>query len=142
MVNEIIIPKNNLAQVEEVRELENKQQEQTNQPTITESVKETVVPTTHASYELSEGDKEGKEKFDKVGGAVIVGGVLLSIPVGEKIASSMEATGGVESAIGKATGIEGLEVMGDTHKGMAENSVTNAAKKVGEAGKKIKELFK
>jgi hypothetical protein len=56
MVNEITIPKENKAQVEEVRYLENTEQEQKkldknqeNKSTITESVKKAVVPTVHAS---------------------------------------------------------------------------------------------
>ena len=57
MVKEnIIIPKENLAQIEEVRELENENQEQKKadekqkkKPTVTESVKEAIVPKVHAS---------------------------------------------------------------------------------------------
>jgi len=58
MVKEnVIIPKENLAQVEEVRELEDKSQKQ--EPTITESIKEAVLPTVHASDNPNEEVKEG-----------------------------------------------------------------------------------
>ncbi len=62
MVKNIFIPKENKAQVEEVREIENKDlaqqseqqqkkldKKQSNQPSITESVKEAVLPVVHAS---------------------------------------------------------------------------------------------
>ncbi len=62
MVREIIIPKENKAQIVEIREIENKDlaqqseqqqkkldKKQSNQPSIIESVKEAVLPVAHAS---------------------------------------------------------------------------------------------
>ncbi|CAI2161550.1 13847_t:CDS:1 [Funneliformis geosporum] len=148
MVKEIIIPKDNLAQVEEVRELENTEQkkldnQQESKSTI-ENIKETIIPTVYASDNLSEVDKQGKEEVEKVGGAIIdsAGAVTANPGLGMVASAGTKAMGEIESGIGKITGVEGLEVMGDTHQGMAERSASNIANTAKEAGKKIKEIFK
>ena len=72
MVREIIIPKENLAKVEEVREIENKELEQ--QPEdkekskgsestvakVVENTKEAIIPTVHASDNDDDDDLEAK----------------------------------------------------------------------------------
>jgi hypothetical protein len=98
MVKEnIIIPKENLAQVEEVREIE------TNQPTITENVKEAVVPTVHASdSEKDEKQKEGAKNI--IGGVSSATGGVASVP--------LKVVGKTAEGIGQASDTEGLEEAG------------------------------
>jgi len=63
MVKETLIPKENLAQVEEVREIENKELEQKKDENkgskVIEKLEETILPTAHASdYDEKEKEKE------------------------------------------------------------------------------------
>jgi len=60
MVKEILIPKENKAQIEEIREVENKELEQNKGSKVIEKLEETVLPTAHASD--SEEQKEGAKQ--------------------------------------------------------------------------------
>lgn len=132
MVKEnIIIPKENKAQIEEVRELENKQQEQTNQSAITESVKEAVVPTVYASDKDDERQREGAKEAIGTGLAVttaanpVVGGIAEGASAG--VGAAMEG-------IGKLTGEEGMEKAGNVYK-------EAPAQPLKEAKDQVKKLF-
>jgi len=111
MVKEnIIIPKENLAQVEEVRELENKQQE----PTIAENIKEAVVPTVHASDDPS--DKEEREGAKKiVGGVSSATGGVASIP--------LKVVGKVTEGIGQVSNEKEIEKAGNVYSEGADKPV-------------------
>jgi uncharacterized linocin/CFP29 family protein len=91
--------KENYKQVEEVRELENTEQQQ--KPTITESIKEAVLPVAHAS-DKDEKQKEGVKNI--IGGVSSATGGVASVP--------LKVVGKTAEGIGQASDVKGLEEAG------------------------------
>jgi hypothetical protein len=105
MVREIIIPKENKAQIEEVRELENTEQkkDESQGSKVIEKLEETVLPTTYASgTEKDEKQKEGAKNI--IGGASAATGGVASVP--------LKVVGKVAEGVGKVSDEEGLEEAG------------------------------
>lgn len=94
-------------------------QPQTEQSTVkklTETAKETVIPTVHASDEPSreQRDKEEREGIERViGGGIATTGACNPLLGGIAIASS-EIVGGVAKGIGQITGDQGTKEVGET----------------------------
>jgi hypothetical protein len=135
MVNEIIIPKENTAQAEEVRELENKdlaqqseqqQKKSEEKPTITENVKETVLPVAHASDD----EERQKEGVRQVTGYTL-GTVDAVNPAVGGVASGVTT---IEEGIGKLTGNEEMAKGGKVVR-------QSALQPLKDLGKGIKNLF-
>ncbi len=137
MVKEIIIPKENIAQVEEVREIENKdlaqqseqqQKKSEEKSTITENVKEAVLPVAHAS------DDEEKEGARQAIGYTL-GGIDAINPAAGGVASGVTTiVGGIEEGIGKLTGNEGMAEGGKVVR-------QSALQPLKDLGKGIKKIF-
>jgi len=117
--------------IEEVREIESTEQKQLdenqkNKPTITESVKEAVIPTIHASAD--DDDKKAAE----IGGGGIIG--LASIfpptaPFAQFMAAGETAAGTAVEKIGEAKGDEDMKEGGEITKKMGEvGSLPSVAK--------------
>ena len=120
-----IISKENIAQVEEVRELENTEQQQ---KPITETIKEAVLPVAHAS------DDEEKEGARQAIGYTL-GGIDAINPAAGGVASGVTTiVGGIEEGIGKLTGNEGMAEGGK----VVSQSALQPLK---DLGKGIKNLF-
>jgi hypothetical protein len=121
MVKEnIIIPKEKLTQVEEVREIENTKQQQKKleekqegKSTIAESVKESAVPTVHAS---GKGDEAAMGAAKGIGGALLAAASIIPNPVQPAALAASAATGGtgaVMKVAGEASGEEEIKKAGD-----------------------------
>jgi len=116
MVNEIIIPKENKAQVEEVRELENEKEQkkldekkENKSEKFMEKLEEKVLPTVHASDddEVKEGLKKCAEGA-VVGSGVTAGTATLNPAVG---AGATATTSGIFKGLGKI--MEGVGKLSD-----------------------------
>ena len=117
MVKEILIPKENKAQVEEVRELENKDLEQKKDENkgskVIQKLEETILPTAHASDDKEAKQIEGAKETIGTGLATttainpVVGGVAEGVSLG--VGAAMEG-------IGKLSGEEDLEKAGNVYK--------------------------
>jgi len=119
MVKEnIIIPKEK--QVEEVREIENTQQkklEEKQEPTITETVKESVVPTVYASDK----DEEAKAATSGVGGGILAGATFTPLaPFAQFVAAGETVLGKGVEKLGEATGNEEMKEGGRVSKEIGE----------------------
>jgi hypothetical protein len=153
MVKEnLIIPKENKAQVEEVREIENAEQQQkkldekqTNQPTITENVKEAVVPTVHAL--------DDDTKKIAVGANAASTGVLTFVcpPAGATVGGLQAATGAILKQSDDPEKKEDGEVLSDAAAigggvggtvAAGETAATQGVKGVGEVANQVAEAIK
>ena len=129
MVKEILIPKENKAQIEEIREVENKELEQNKGSKVIEKLEETVLPTAHASD--SEEQKEGAKQ---VLGWELATADKFAPPVGIA-ASAVEGVGGaVTEGVGKMIGNEDVKDTGEVLK-------EAPAQPLKDAGKAIKKIF-
>jgi G:T/U-mismatch repair DNA glycosylase len=131
-----IIPKENIAQVEEVRELENKdlaqqseqqQKKSEEKSTITENVKEAVLPVAHAS------DEEKKEGARQAIGYTLGGIDAINPAAGGVVSSVTTIGGGIEEGIGKLTGNEEMAEGGK----VVSQSALQPLKDLGKGIKKI-----
>jgi hypothetical protein len=126
MVNEkLIVPKENIYKTEEVRELENKdlaqqseqqQKKSEEKPTITENVKETILPVAHASD-----DEEMKAATSGVGGGILAGATFTPLaPFAQFMAAGETVLGKGVEKLGEATGNEDMKEGGRVSKEMGE----------------------
>ncbi|MEG7979370.1 MAG: hypothetical protein NY202_05885 [Mollicutes bacterium UO1] len=132
MVNEINIPKDNIPKVEEVRYLENTEQQQ--EP-IMESVKEAVLPVAHASddEEVKEGLQEAESGAIASGGAIVGTATLNPVTgaaAGGTIAASLKGLGKIERGIGKIIDSEALKGMGEVHDEGSTKALEEVGKKI------------
>src|SRR3954466_14754836 len=100
--NNIYLPKENIAKVEEVREIENKEQEQNKGSKVAEKLKETVLPIAHAS-DSDEKEKEKEEGTKQVIGMGL-GATTVANPLLGEIAEGVSfGVGATMEGIGKMT---------------------------------------
>jgi hypothetical protein len=130
MVKEILIPQENIAKIEEVREIENKDLEQ---KPITESVKEAIIPTIHASSD--DDAKEGLKELHSggiIGSGAAVGTATLNPAAGATVSGTaagiFKGLGKIEKGLGKITNSEGLKEFGEVH----DEGATRAIEKISE----------
>ena len=133
MVKEILIPKENKAQVEEVRELENKDLEQKKDENkgskVIQKLEETILPTVHASD-----DEEKQKEGAKQAIGYTLGGIDAVNPAAGGVASGATTiAGGIEEGIGKLTGNEEMAEGGK----VVRQSAVQPLKDLGEGIKKI-----
>jgi len=148
-----IIPNNNLAKVEEVREIENKD---LGQKPIAESVKEAVkeaaLPVAYASdKDLDEDEKESLKKF-LIGGNAAATGILTAIcpPAGVAVGAAQAATGAVLKQSNDEDKKVGGEILSDAAAigggigvvASAGEVVTEGVKGVGEVANQVVETIK
>ena len=129
MVKEIIIPKENIAKTEEIREIENKEQEQNKGSKVVEKLEEAVLPIAHAS-DSEEKQKEGARQA--IG--YTLGGIDAANPAVGGVATGITTiTGGIEEGIGKLSGNEEMAEGGK----VVRQSATQPLKDLGSSIKKV-----
>jgi hypothetical protein len=150
MDGNIKLPKENIPKVEEVRELENKEQEQNKGSKVIEKLEKTVLPTAHASdvddLGLTERDLTGADGRNKRYTEETIGGGLTATtcanPVAGGVATGVTgALGGVAGLVGEATDSDALKVAGDTYKESAKKPAENIGRVAKVAGEGIKKIF-
>ena len=95
-----------------------------------EAVKEMVISSVYASEELGEHDKEIKKNIEEAGGGAITTVGAANPAVGAGMSGGLGILGGIEGAIGEATGSDNLKVVGDAHKEMAKKPVENIGRAI------------
>lgn len=134
MVKEILIPKENLVQVEEVREIENKDLEQKKDENIgskvIEKLEETILPTAHASDD----EEKQKEGARQAIGYTLGGIDAVNPAVGGVASGLMTVVGGMEEGIGKLTDNEEMAEGGKVAR-------QSAVQPIKDLGKEIKKIF-
>ena len=123
MVKETLIPKENKAQVEGVREIETK-------------LETPVVEKGEISLEkMEKSDRDDTKRREEEGAKKIVGGV--SAATGGIASAPLKIVGEVEKGIGEATNNPGVKAIGEIH----GEGAAKPFEWVGELGKDIKKLF-
>lgn len=112
------------------QEQQNPQEQKSIVEKAVETVKEMVIPSVYASEELGEHDKEIKKNIEEAGGGVITAAGAANPAVGVGMSGGLGILGGIEGAIGEATGSDNLKVAGDTHKKMAKKPVENIGRAI------------
>jgi len=127
MVKEILIPKENLAKVEEVREIENKEQklDENKGSKIIEKLEEAVLPTIHASDK----DEEQKEGARQAIGYTLGGIDAVNPAVGGVASGLITVVGGIEEGIGKLTDNEEMAEGGKVARQSALQPLEDVGKK-------------
>ena len=133
-LNPYLIPKENIPKTEEIRYLENTEQEQ--KSTSAESIKKAIIPTVHASSE----DEEIKESVKElesgaiIGSGTIVGAATLNPGTGAaaagSIAGALKGVGKVEKFIGGITDNERIKQMGEVHDEGSTKALDEAGRKM------------
>jgi hypothetical protein len=131
--NNNLIPKENYKQVEEVRYLENTEQQQ--KPTITKSIKEAVLPVAHASD-----DDRNKRYTEEVNGGMLTASYANPV-VGTVATGAIATLGGVAGLVGEATDNDPLKVAGDTYIESAKKPAENIGRVTKGAVEGIKKIF-
>lgn len=127
--------------VEEVREIENKEQEQKklneNQGSkLIEKLKTTILPIAHAS----DGDDEKKEGLKEGAGGVVIGSgaavgtattnPAIGVAAGATTAGVAKGLGKIEKGIGKLAGDKSVETMGEALDEGSTTGIKDLAKKI------------
>jgi len=132
MVKEILIPKENIAKIEEVREIENKEQklDENKGSKVIEKLEEAVLPTVHASDK----DEKQKEGARQAIGYTLGGIDAVNPAVGGAASGLMTVVGGIEEGIGKLTDNEEMAEGGKVAR-------QSALQPIKDLGKGIKSIF-
>jgi len=146
MVKEILIPKENKAQVEEVREIESEKETRLETP-IVEKV-EASVERSSSEEELGLSERKSltdEDRRNKKNTEETIGGVLTascSNPVAGTAAIGVTgALGGALGLVGEAFDNDDLKVAGDMYKESTKKPAENVGRAVKGIGEGIKKIF-
>jgi len=128
--------------VEEVREIENKEQklDENKGSKIIEKLEETILPTAHASDDLTDEDKRKKRYTEETSGGIITASYANPV-VGVATTGATAALGGVAGLVGEATDNDPLKVAGDTWIESAKKPVENFGRVTKGTTEGIKKIF-